>query len=69
MYSNKIKTIHQELLVKFVSQICHKNINKPLNGTYLADFGIIDIMTNQAEISQALSQAIGGILGLQLHSG
>ena len=29
-----------ELLVKFVSQIYHENINKPLDGTYLADFGI-----------------------------
>ena len=29
-----------ELSVKFVSQICHENINKPLDGTYLADFGI-----------------------------
>ena len=29
-----------ELSVKFVSQICHENINKPLDGDYLADFGI-----------------------------
>ena len=29
-----------KLSVKFASQICHKNINKPLDGTYLADFGI-----------------------------
>ena len=29
-----------ELSVKFESQICHENINKPLDGTYLADFGI-----------------------------
>ena len=29
-----------ELSVKFTSQICHKNINKTLDGTYLADFGI-----------------------------
>ena len=29
-----------ELSVKFASQICHKNINKPLDGAYLADFGI-----------------------------
>ena len=29
-----------EFLVKFVSQICHENINKPLDGAYLADFGI-----------------------------
>ena len=26
--------------VKFESQICHENINKPLDGAYLADFGI-----------------------------
>ena len=47
MYSNKINTIHPlilELPVKFESQICHENINKPLDGTYLADFGI-DIRT------------------------
>jgi hypothetical protein len=29
-----------ELSVKFESQICHENIKKPLDGTYLADFGI-----------------------------
>ena len=29
-----------DLSFKFVSQICHENINKPLDGTYLADFGI-----------------------------
>ena len=29
-----------ELSVKFTSQICHENINKPLDGAYLADFGI-----------------------------
>ena len=29
-----------ELSVKFASQICHENINKPLDGTCLADFGI-----------------------------
>ena len=28
------------LSVKFASQICHENINKPLDGAYLADFGI-----------------------------
>ena len=35
-----------ELAVKFASQICHENINKPLDGTYLADFGI-DISDGQ----------------------
>ena len=29
-----------ELSVKFASQIFHENINKPLDGAYLADFGI-----------------------------
>ena len=29
-----------ELSVKFASQICHENINKPLAGTDLLDFGI-----------------------------
>ena len=29
-----------ELSVKFASQICHENIKKPLDGAYLADFGI-----------------------------
>ena len=29
-----------ELSVKVASQICHENINKPLDGAYLADFGI-----------------------------
>ena len=27
-----------EMSVKFVSQICHENINKPLDGAYLEDF-------------------------------
>ena len=29
-----------ELAVKFASKICHENMNKPLDGTYLADFDI-----------------------------
>ena len=29
-----------ELSVKFASQIGHENINKPQDGTYLADIGI-----------------------------
>ena len=29
-----------KLSVKFASQICHENISKPLDGTYLTDFGI-----------------------------
>ena len=38
-----------ELSVKFASQICHENINKPLDGAYLADFGI-DITTTGSSI-------------------
>ena len=38
-----------ELSVKFGSQICHENINKQLDGAYLADFGI-DIMWNILEL-------------------
>ena len=34
-----------ELSVKFVFQICHENINKSLDGAYLADFGIDFIIT------------------------
>ena len=29
-----------ELSVKFASQICNENIYKPLDGAYLAEFGI-----------------------------
>ena len=29
-----------DLSVKFASQICHENTNTPLDGAYLADFGI-----------------------------
>ena len=29
-----------ELSIKFVSQICHEDTNTPLDGAYLADFGI-----------------------------
>ena len=39
-----------ELSVKFASQICHENINKPLDGAYLADFGI-DISPDRSNIS------------------
>ena len=34
--SNSSPTL--QLSVKFESQICHENINKPLDGAYLADF-------------------------------
>ena len=29
-----------ELSVKYASEICHENTNTPLDGAYLADFGI-----------------------------
>ena len=45
------------LSVKFESQICHKNINTPLDGAYLADFGI-DITSFQ--LSSTLSFSSGG---------
>ena len=35
-----------ELSLKFVSQICHENINKPVNGAYLEDFGL-DVTPDQ----------------------
>ena len=38
-----------ELAVKFASQICHENINTPLDGAYLADFGI-DIIQCQIAV-------------------
>ena len=38
-----------ELSVKFVSQICHENSNKPLDGAYLEDFGI-DISRRQGKL-------------------
>ena len=38
-----------ELSVKFASQICHENINKPLDGAYLAEFDIA-IKPSQGEI-------------------
>ena len=34
-----------ELLAKFASQICHENINKPVDVAYLEDFGIDIILT------------------------
>ena len=47
MYHHIIVWIHPilELSVKFESQICHENINKPLDGAYLADFGIVINLT------------------------
>ena len=38
-----------ELSVKFASQICHENINKPLDGAYLVDFGA-DITLHYIEL-------------------
>ena len=34
-----------ELSIKFSTQIYHKNINKPLDGAYLVDFGISTLHT------------------------
>ena len=46
-----------ELLVNFASQICHENINKPLDSTYLADF-VIDLKevpcTNEVDFQCSL---------------
>ena len=39
-----------EMSAKFASQICHENINKPLDGAYLTDFGI--------NISQRVAQSL-----------
>ena len=38
--SNSLPILELSVEVKFVSQICLENINKPLDGAYLADFGI-----------------------------
>ena len=38
-----------ELSMKFASEICHENTNTPLDGAYLADFGI-DITSMRIEI-------------------
>ena len=46
-----------ELSVKFASQICHENTNTPLDGTYLADFGI-DISLRLARLP--LPGMVGG---------
>ena len=37
-------------VVNFASQICHENINKPLDGAYLAGFDI-DITANLTQTS------------------
>ena len=36
----RIHPLFWNFSVKFGSHICHENINKPLDGAYLADFGI-----------------------------
>ena len=38
--SNSLFEFILELPVKFASQIYHENIQKPLDGAYLTDFGI-----------------------------
>ena len=42
-----------EFSVEFASQTCHENINKPLDGTYLADFGI-DISLRRLPIRRVM---------------
>ena len=44
---NSMSSLILELSVKFVSEICHENINKPLDAAYLADFGI-DITSSKS---------------------
>ena len=47
-----------EVSVKFVSRICHENINKPLYGAYLADFGIdITILHVLSDVKQDLQSS------------
>ena len=50
-----------ELSVKFAPQICHENINKPLDGTYSADFGIniTFVLRSQALISTKDNAELG----------
>ena len=43
---NSSSSLILELLVKFVSQICHENINTPVDGAYLANFGIDIILSH-----------------------
>ena len=47
-----------ELSVKFASQIYHENTNKPLDGAYLADYGI-DIKTDKAYLSVVIERREG----------
>ena len=49
-----------ELSVKFASQICHENIHKPLDGDYLADFGI-DIRSSQ-NLSRTVQKVINMVV-------
>ena len=56
-----------ELSVKFASQICHENTNTPLDGAYLAAFGIdINVMLTQVDtlvhVTYALHQLHYGLL-------
>ena len=45
-----------EFSVKLASQICHENINKPLDGAYLADFGR-DITLNKITLHDMYFEA------------
>ena len=60
MYLNKINTIHPlswscQSNSHLSFQICHENIKKPLDGSYLADFGI-DITLYISSPFQGVSQ-------------
>ena len=46
-----------ELSVKFASQICYENINKPLDGAHLGDFGI-DITADASAMGHVDGSAI-----------
>ena len=53
-----------DLSVKFASQICHENINKPLDGTYLAEFGIdIRVKLTELKLRRQQCNALAPFLG------
>ena len=56
-----------ELSVKFASQICHENINKLLDGTYLADFGIDITFREFFEILMGLPIFVFGLKWTTVH--
>ena len=48
---------NSSLILEFVPQICHENINKSLDGTYLSDFGI-DIKSYYSQVSSVWGPTI-----------